>query len=110
MLIGITDDTERELGDTEVSPYKEMHLRKCLVHTVKHLIDEIHGRCNVYNWPCPSCRYWDKKKLVAWLKENPISYWKDRQWLIKGMGQPKLALVVAQPGSVRIQQMTNGAS
>jgi hypothetical protein len=83
MLVGITDDTERELGDTEVSPYKEMRLRKCLVPTVKHLIDEIHRRCNVYNWPCPSCRYWDKKKLVAWLKENPIDYWKDRQWLIK---------------------------
>jgi hypothetical protein len=64
-----------------VSPYKEMHLRKCLVPTI--YIDEVHRRCIVYNWPAPSCRYWDKKKLVAWLKENPIDYVTDRLWLIR---------------------------
>jgi hypothetical protein len=86
MLVGIKDDSGRVLGDTELSPYKEMKLRKNLVPTSKNYYrEEIERRSFLYSIEEPKCKFWNKDRLMAWLKENPIPDGTDgqeRMWLI----------------------------
>lgn len=72
MLVGIKDDNDRVLGNTETSPYKDMKLRKCLVPTSKHYRDEIDRRCFLYSKETHSVSTGTRRSLSPGLPRTPL--------------------------------------
>ena len=83
MLVGLIASDGRHLGDTEAEPYRNMKFRKVLVPTSQQYRNEVTRRCKVLGLDAPQCKYWNKEKLTAWLKQNPIVDLVDRQWLLE---------------------------
>ncbi|CAB9521596.1 unknown protein [Seminavis robusta] len=74
MAMGLTSVDGRELGNTDIEPFVSMKFHKKVVPTAKDLMEEIKRRCKLdSSKKAPSCRHWNKDKLVSWLKENPMS-------------------------------------
>jgi hypothetical protein len=62
-----------------------MKLHKNLVPTSKNYREEIEPHSFLYSIEEPKCKLWNKDRLMAWLKENPIPDGTDgqeRMWLI----------------------------
>lgn len=86
MLVCQHSNDGRKLGNTEESPYKDMKFRKLLVPTSKHYRDEVGRRAVAMEIPKkerPQCKYWNIKKLLDWLRENPLMDLIDREWLMR---------------------------
>ena len=83
MLVGLIGSDGRELGDTDVEPYRSMKFRKLVVPTSQQYKNEVTRRSKCLGVEQPQCKYWNKEKLTAWLKQNPISNLVDRQFLLE---------------------------
>lgn len=83
MLAGLISGDGRDLGDTEVSPHKEMKFRKSLVPTSMQCRMEVKRRCSHFDMEEPQCKHWNKEKLLDWLKAHAVDSMVDREWLIK---------------------------
>ena len=84
MAIGLKSHDGRELGNTDLEPYKSMKFHKKVNPTVKHLKQEIKRRSMAKgaDFKAPSCNYWSKEKLVQWMQANPVEEPKDVQFLV----------------------------
>lgn len=83
MCVGMFGIDGRRLGDTDVAPYRDMKFRKTCIPTSIQYREEVSRRCQATGKEPPQCRYWNKEKLLLWLKDNPVNNLDDREWLLE---------------------------